>query len=140
MSDCRVCSGPVHEFADFGRQPLSDAFRLPDDSSEEFFFRLAVGMCSSCTMVQLMEEVPRELMFHEGYPYYSSGSARMRTHFADAARRFPDASGPNGFIVELGCNDGAMLRVAAEAGGRPPGQGPAGTGATVAPRGGIGGA
>jgi methylation protein EvaC len=122
----------VHEFADFGRQPLSDAFRLPDDDGEEFFFRLAIGMCSSCTMVQLMEEVPRELMFHEGYPYYSSGSARMRTHFADTARKFLDASGPNGFIVELGCNDGAMLHVVAEAGRRHLGIEPSGAVAEVA--------
>ena len=132
MGDCRVCSGPVHEFADFGRQPLSDAFRLPDEGGEEFFFRLAVGMCSSCTMVQLMEEVPRELMFHAGYPYYSSGSARMRTHFADTARKFLDASGPNGLIVELGCNDGAMLHVVAEAGRRHLGIEPSGAVAEVA--------
>ena len=132
MSGCRVCSGPVHEFADFGRQPLSDAFRLPDDAGEEFFFRLAVGMCSACTMVQLMEEVPRELMFHEGYPYYSSGSARMRAHFADTARRFLDASGPDGLIVELGCNDGAMLHVVAEAGRRHVGIEPSGAVAEVA--------
>jgi methylation protein EvaC len=132
MSMCRVCSGSLGEFADFGRQPLSDAFRLPDERGEEFFFRLAVGMCSSCTMVQLMEEVPRELMFHEGYPYYSSGSAVMRTHFESAARQFLDFAGPGGFVVELGCNDGAMLHVIADAGVRHMGIEPSGAVAAVA--------
>jgi methylation protein EvaC len=132
MSLCRVCSGPLDEFADFGRQPLSDAFRLPDERGEEFFFRLAVGMCSSCTMVQLMEEVPRELMFHEGYPYYSSGSAVMRTHFQSTARQFLDFAGPGGFVVELGCNDGAMLHVIADAGVQHLGIEPSGAVAAVA--------
>ncbi|MEV4316051.1 class I SAM-dependent methyltransferase [Actinocrispum sp. NPDC049592] len=132
MTICRVCAGPLQEFADFGRHPLSDAFRRPEDDSEEFFFRLAVGSCASCTMVQLVEEVPRELMFHEGYPYYSSGSAFMRAHFEAAARGFLDRAGPDGFIVELGCNDGAMLHVVAEAGGRHLGIEPSGAVAAVA--------
>ncbi len=132
MTVCRVCAGPLHEFAGFGRQPLSDAFRRPGDDSEEFFFRLAVGMCATCTMVQLVEEVPRELMFHEDYPYYSSGSAFMRAHFEAAARSFLDRAGPDGFIVELGCNDGAMLHVVAEAGGRHLGIEPSGAVAAVA--------
>jgi methylation protein EvaC len=137
MSVCRVCGGPLQEFIDFGQQPLSDAFRLPTDDSAEFFFRLAVGMCLSCTMVQLMEEVPRELMFHEGYPYYSSGSARMRAHFEGTARRFMDAAGPDGFIVELGCNDGAMLHVVADAGRRHLGIEPSGAVAAVAAQRGV---
>ncbi|HET9144260.1 class I SAM-dependent methyltransferase [Actinophytocola sp.] len=137
MSVCRICAGPVSEFADFGAQPLSDAFRLPDEVSEEFFFRLAVGMCSACTMVQLIEEVPRELMFHAGYPYYSSGSAVMRAHFERTAHRFLDHAGPDGLIVEVGCNDGAMLHVVAEAGRRHVGIEPSGAVAAVAAQRGV---
>jgi methylation protein EvaC len=132
MLCCRVCSGPLYEFADFGRQPLSDEFRLPDERDEEFFFRLAVGMCESCKMVQLMEEAPREPTFREGYPYYSSGSAVLRAHFERTAHRFLDFATPAGFVVELGCNDGAMLCVIADAGGRHLGIEPSGAVAAVA--------
>ncbi|WP_158890368.1 class I SAM-dependent methyltransferase [Amycolatopsis anabasis] len=127
-SRCRICDGTVHEFFDFGRQPLSDAFVAPGDSREEFFFRLATGSCESCTMVQLMEEVPREAMFHESYPYLSSGSAFMRTHFEELAKRFltTELTGADPFIVELGCNDGVMLKVIAEAGVRHLGVEPSG--------------
>ena len=118
MSSCRVCSGPVYEFADFGRQPLSGAFRLPDEHVEEFYFRLALGMCETCKLVQLMEEVPRERVFHEEHPYQSSGSPVMRAHFEHAARRFLDVAGPGGFVVELGCHDGVMLHLIADAGTR----------------------
>ncbi|WP_017587955.1 class I SAM-dependent methyltransferase [Nocardiopsis ganjiahuensis] len=105
---------------DFGRQPLSDAFRDPADTSEEFFYRLAVGACADCEMVQMMEEVPRERMFHEGYPYYSSGSSVMRDHFRSTAQKLlaEHAAGDDPFVVELGCNDGVMLETVARAGVR----------------------
>ncbi|MFE1174112.1 methyltransferase domain-containing protein [Streptomyces sp. NPDC058773] len=139
-SVCRVCEGVVHEFFDFGRQPLSDAFVVPGaDDRDEFFFRLATGMCASCTMVQLMEEVPRGRMFHEEYPYHSSGSAFMRTHFEGLAKRLltTELTGQDPFVVELGCNDGIMLKVLAEAGVRHLGVEPSGGVADVAAARGI---
>ncbi|NRQ31679.1 class I SAM-dependent methyltransferase [Nonomuraea sp. NN258] len=125
---CRVCGGDLRQFVDFGRQPLSDAFRLPDASEEEFFFRLAAGACGTCSMVQLMEEVPRDRMFHADYPYLSSGSSVMRAHFAAVARRFlaTELTGADPFIVELGCNDGVMLGTVAAAGIRHLGVEPSG--------------
>lgn len=125
---CRICSGRLRQFADFGRQPISDAFVEPGDTSEEFFFHLAVGVCESCTMVQLVEEVPRERMFHEGYPYLSAGSAVMREHFQSVAKRFlaTELDGPDPFLVELGCNDGTMLKSIADAGVRHLGVEPSG--------------
>jgi methylation protein EvaC len=139
-SRCRVCDGTVHEFFDFGRQPLSDAFVPPDaDLDQEFFFRLATGVCETCGMVQLMEEVPRERMFHEEYPYHSSGSAFMRTHFEELARQLlkTELTGDDPFVVELGCNDGIMLKVIAEAGVRHLGVEPSGGVADLAATKGI---
>ncbi|RVX38771.1 methylation protein EvaC [Nonomuraea polychroma] len=139
MSECRVCGGVVDEFFDFGRQPLSDVFCKEAAPSDEFFFRLAVGVCGSCTMVQLMEEVPRERMFHEDYPYRSSGSATMRGHFEKVAHTFlqTELTGPDPFIVEIGCNDGAMLRSIQEAGIRHLGVEPSGGVADVARAAGV---
>ncbi|QIQ01867.1 class I SAM-dependent methyltransferase [Streptomyces liangshanensis] len=120
MITCRICQGSVQEFFDFGSQPLSDAFRKPDDTSTEFFYRLAVGVCEQCTMVQLTEEVPRERMFREDYPYHSSLSSVMRNHFEQTARHLMETEcrGPDPFIVEIGCNDGAMLGTVARSGVR----------------------
>lgn len=138
-SRCRICAGPLQEFFDFGRQPLSDAFVDPSATAEEFFFRLAVGQCDECTMVQLMEEVPRERMFHADYPYHSSGSARMRRHFQALAQRLlsTELAGRDGFVVELGCNDGIMLETLARAGVRHLGVEPSGGVAEVAASRGI---
>lgn len=117
---CRVCGGEVTQFLDLGWQPISQRFRAPDDSTEEFRFRLAVGQCRACTMVQLLEEVPRELMFRADYPFTSSGSTVMTEHFTDVARQLihTELTGSDPFVVEIGSNDGVMLRSMADAGVR----------------------
>jgi methylation protein EvaC len=139
-SRCRICDGTVQEFFDFGRQPLSDAFVEPAKVGDvEFFFQLSIGICTSCSMVQLTEEVPRGYMFHEDYPYLSSGSSYMRKHFGELAERFrtTELTGDDPFIVELGCNDGVMLRALADAGIRHLGVEPSGGVADLAATKGI---
>lgn len=71
-------------------------------------------------MAQLVEEVPRERMFHEDYPYRSSGSQGMREHFSATAHRLmaEECQGEDPFVVEVGCNDGVLLRTVHEAGVR----------------------
>jgi methylation protein EvaC len=119
-ASCRICGGTVTRFLDLGRQPLSDGFLTEPPGEREFFYQLAVGMCERCTMVQLLQEVPRELMFDEDYPYRSSGSSVMREHFQGTARYFleHELSGPDPFVVEIGCNDGVMLGTIGQAGVR----------------------
>ncbi|MFV2109788.1 methyltransferase domain-containing protein [Micromonospora sp. LOL_015] len=136
---CRACGGTVMQFLELGRQPLSDRFLSQPEIHQEYFFHLAVGACERCTMVQLMHEVPREQMFHEDYPYYSSGSAAMQKHFVDTARHLlgTEAAGPDPFVVEIGCNDGVMLRTVHEAGVRHLGFEPSGKVAKAARANGV---
>jgi methylation protein EvaC len=120
MAECRICGGTLEEVLDLGMQPSANAFILPEETGAERYFPLVVGMCRSCTMVQLTEEVPRELKYHDGYPYHASGSASHRAHFVRAAQRFlhTELTGADPFIVEIGCNDGVMLGAIADAGVR----------------------
>ncbi len=99
---------------------MANGFLLPDEVSREFFFRLAVGVCELCTMVQLLEEVPQELRYHAEYRYHASGSASHRKHFEQNAVRFleTELTGTDPFIVEIGCNDGVMLETVSHAGVR----------------------
>jgi methylation protein EvaC len=116
---CRVCDGRLRVCVDFGSQALANALVSPDDDQrEEYLYRLALGMCENCTLVQLIEEVPRGLMFRDDYPFYSSGSAVMAGHFEAVARRFlaGELTGPDPFIVEIGSNDGIMLDTVRAAG------------------------
>lgn len=117
---CRVCGGKVQEFVDLGQQPTANGFLLPQEVEHEFFFRLAVGACELCSMVQLLEVVPQDLRYHGAYRYHASGSAGHRQHFERNARRFleTELTGSDPFIVEIGCNDGVMLGTVAQAGVR----------------------
>ncbi len=118
---------------------MSNAFLTPDQVGTESFFRLAIGFCTACTMVQQLEEVPRGKMFHTDYPYRSSGSALMRKHFEQAALHLleTELTGNDAFAVEIGSNDGVMLKTVKEAGVRHLGVDPSGGAADVATRKGI---
>ena len=118
-SGCRICGGGLQPFLDLGPQPLSSHFGTTADPGG-FRFLLEVGSCADCSMVQLIHEVPRELMFREDYPYLSSGSVWMGEHFRAAAELAlaNELTGPNPFAVELGCNDGVFLKHLAAAGVR----------------------
>lgn len=119
-SSCRICASPVVEIVDFGSQPVSNGFLRPEDAGSESYFRLAAGVCEGCAMVQLLEEVPRDTMFHEGYPYRSSESSVMVKHFEQFARRLMETelTGADDLVVDIGSNDGILLAPMAEAGVR----------------------
>lgn len=136
---CRVCDGAVRQFVDLGDQPTANGFLLPEEVPGEFLFRLAVGACTRCTLVQLVTVVPQEMRYHAGYRYHASGSVSHREHFAADARRFlaTELTGLDPFIVEIGCNDGVMLGTIAAAGVRHLGVEPSGNVADIAREKGI---
>ncbi len=98
------------------------------------FFRLAVGLCTSCTMVQQLDGVPPSVMFRADYPYRASGSLLIRRHCEGVARHIVETrpGGRDGFVVEIGSNDGVMLKTLSEAGMRHLGVDPAVGAADVA--------
>ena len=64
-------------------------------------------------MLQLTTQPAAEIMFHNQYAFYSSTSTSMERHFEDFASsvvnsEYMQTRGP--FIVELGCNDGILLK------------------------------
>lgn len=117
MASCRVCESAIEPFIDFGRMPLANGFLTPAQFPTEYFFQLRAACCQACQHVQLLEQPPRERMFNERYPFFTATSARMTAHFADLARdvitRLPHR---DAFVVELGSNDGTLLKHVAQAG------------------------
>ena len=118
MKKCLICNSPIEPFMSFGRMPIANGFLSPDQFADEYFFELKVAFCPNCGMVQLAELVNRERMFHENYAFFSSTSSRMAMHF----RKFAELvmadylKSPAPFVVEIGSNDGIMLRNFAHAG------------------------
>lgn len=112
MKKCLICESYIDPFISFGKMPIANNFVLAEHFGDEFFFELQVGFCEKCKMVQLMELVDRERMFHDHYAFYSSTSTRMALHFEDFAdnvcQNYLTDTDP--FVVEIGSNDGIMLR------------------------------
>lgn len=127
VHSCRICGGNLREVLDLGRQPVSNAFVRPGDADTVPFFRLAVGVCQSCTMVQQIDTVPASEMYRADYPYRASGSLMIREHFQEVARGIMQTCprGRDGFVVEIGSNDGVMLKTLSAAGMRHLGVDPA---------------
>ncbi len=118
MAACRICDNPYEEFISFGDMPIANGFLLPEDFSEEYYFEMKVGFCEHCSMVQLLEQPERELMFHEDYAFFSSLSKGQTLHFKNFAEKLSTEylTDADPFAVEIGSNDGIMLQNLATAG------------------------
>lgn len=118
MNNCRVSGEPLTEVVNFGLQPLGNGFLQPQQFDDEYFFPMAVGFSEVSMMLQLIEQPAPEKMFHDHYAFYSSTSSFMARHFKEFATQVTDSGylGKDPFIVELGCNDGIMLKNFAELG------------------------
>lgn len=112
-SRCRICGTPIDAFMSFGRMPIANGFLTESEVANEYFFDLAPAFCEQCGMFQIVEQPEPDRMFHAQYAFYSSTSRDMQAHF----QRFANVvieDVLNGrfdpFVVELGSNDGIMLR------------------------------
>src|SRR6476659_6943051 len=115
---CLICGKPVEPFISFGRMPIANGFLTRQEFEHEFFFELRAGYCQNCAMVKLTELIDPSKLFHENYAYFSSISQRMKVHFREFAEMVIQhhLSQDNPFVVEIGSNDGIMLRHFADVG------------------------
>jgi len=133
MLDCRSChSSNLRMFLSLGRVPLSDGLlRREDLERPEGRYPLEVALCADCSLVQILETVPPEVLFCQDYPYFSSFSDTLLRHSRDNAYELADSRhlGPDSLVVELASNDGYLLQYFVERGvpvlGIDPAEGPA---------------
>jgi len=97
----------------FGRMPIANGFLTTSEIPSEYFFELAPAFCERCGMFQIAEQPEPDKMFHAQYAFYSSTSRYMQMHFerfAGAVIRGVLNGRSSPFVIELGSNDGIMLR------------------------------
>lgn len=116
MYKCLVCEKEIEPFINFGKMPIANGFLEKDAFKDEIFVELKAAFCPNCKMMQLTDFVDRERMFHGNYPFYSSTSRLMAIHFKQFADDILKKLGTDAFVVELGSNDGIMLKNFAERG------------------------
>ena len=113
QTSCRICGRRLEPFMSFGRMPIANGFLTSDQFADEYFFELEPAFCSGCGMFQIVEQPAPSKMFHENYAFFSSTSRYMQAHFKNFAGMAMDrflAGRQDPFVVELGSNDGIMLR------------------------------
>ena len=109
---CSACgAGDLEMFLDLGSSPIADAY-TEDFGLDAPRYPLQVATCPKCHLVQLLEVVDAEVLFGTGYSFYSSASAPLSAYHAayaqDLLTRFADQAAMG--VLEIGCNDGDMLR------------------------------
>lgn len=130
---CRLCEHSGLELVlSLGCTPLSDALVKPEQlDREDATFPLDLVFCPKCSLLQIQEAVDPEILFGRDFPYFSSFSNALLSHFRESALNLIKTRGlnSNSLVIELASNDGAMLRNFVEHGipvlGIDPAEGPA---------------
>src|SRR5271165_1217911 len=84
---CRCCgANKLLSVLAFGEMPLANALRSATELDKpEAVYPLTLAFCPSCTLVQIIETVPPEVLFRE-YVYFSSFSDTLEEHAGQLAR------------------------------------------------------
>ncbi len=130
---CRICnSSEIQPVLSLGTTPLADGLRKKEQLAHaEPMFPLNVAFCPRCSLVQLLETVPPEVLFCQDYPYYSSFSPALLQHSRANALELIESRHLNrdSLAIELASNDGYLLKNFVEHGipvlGIDPADGPA---------------
>ncbi|MGH9445884.1 MAG: class I SAM-dependent methyltransferase, partial [Terriglobia bacterium] len=116
---CRLCANsPLEIVLDLGSTPLANRLLSGSQLNQpEPKFPLVLAFCSACSLVQITETVPAEILFRE-YVYFSSFSDTVLDHAREIAQRMIQSAGlgPDSLVVEIASNDGYLLQYYREAG------------------------
>jgi SAM-dependent methyltransferase len=139
-ASCRIC-GDNHltQVWTLGPQPLANAFLRPEELDlEEARFPLDVYFCRGCRLLQLVDVVVPEVMFRD-YVYASSTSPVFVEHFRQLAQDVQERLHlrRDSLVVDIGSNDGILLRPFRDQGARVVGVEPAANIAVLAREAGI---
>lgn len=111
---CRFCKNKkLVQVIDLGSQPAANAFLTKKQlSNNERKFPLKVNFCSKCGQLQLTHVVSPDILFRN-YVYVSSTSSVFVAHFEDYAKSIYKKIGLNktSFVVDIGSNDGILLKL-----------------------------
>jgi SAM-dependent methyltransferase len=117
VKQCRVCGSVA--LADVwaqAQQPLAGTYLEEGQLGQEPRLPLTVAYCRACTHVQLREVMPAEV--YRTYRFVGTGSAGYRDHLEAVAESFVHQHGIRGKrVLELGCNNGHLLKLLRDRGG-----------------------
>lgn len=105
-------SEKVEEFLDLGETALANQFLRADQiNGNEPKYPLRIGFCHECGHVQLTDSVPPGEMF-DNYLYISSASDTLKNHLWELSDLVVERYhlGAQDLVIDIGCNDGTLLK------------------------------
>ena len=113
-SSCLSCGNTdLKSIISFGYTPLADNLLTKEQLDlPEYTAPLDLVFCPECSLVQITEIVPPEILFCQDYPYFSSVSASLLKHFGNSAQNLIKTRNldSNSLVIEAASNDGYMLK------------------------------
>lgn len=117
---CLSCGNTdLNSIISFGYTPLADNLLTKEELDlPEYTAPLDLVFCPECSLVQITEIVPPEILFCQDYPYFSSVSASLLKHFGGSAQNLIKTRNldSNSLVIEAASNDGYMLKNFVDAG------------------------
>lgn len=111
--NCRICgNSALATFLSLGESPLANNLPAKNELDRpEAVFPLETALCDRCKLVQLTCVVPPELMF-KNYLYVSSTTKTFREHFGKMADDLTALLGldERSLAIDVGSNDGLLLK------------------------------
>jgi len=107
---CKITDEQIKPFMSFGKMPPANGFLEKKDFKSEFFYNMEVGFSEKISLFQLNKFSNPKIIHNEKYPFYTSSSEYMKTHF----KKFADwvhkkYLKSNSKLIEIGSNDGTFL-------------------------------
>ena len=109
---CRLCgSQETIDIWDLGSTAPANAYINPTNPILNESYPLVVFLCSKCSSVQLRDSIDPEKLF-KNYKYSSSTVASLVSHFSKMAFAIREMLPSNSSrkVLEIGSNDGVLLR------------------------------
>ena len=99
----------------FGDMPIANNLITNNTNStldSEFKYDMDVAFCTKCACFQVTNVPNKNLMFNHSYAYFASESKEMINHFYNLSQEIITKYliGPDDYILEVGCNDGILLK------------------------------
>jgi SAM-dependent methyltransferase len=116
---CMICGGSeLVAGLDLGHQPVGDLILGEAQLNEpETYYPMQLFLCETCGLCQLGYTVDPSTVYQD-FPFVSGTTRTATRHLQDLAQNLAERLdlGPDGFAVDVGSNDGTLLKGYADAG------------------------
>lgn len=112
-TDCRGCGSHDLELVfSLKPSPIGDAYITPDRANvSQPSYPIDLYMCRQCGLAQLVDIIDPEILYGE-YIYVTASSMGLAEHFRGYAASVIDRCklSPGSLVIDIGSNDGTLLR------------------------------